>query len=139
MQLFWIRILFLVSAIYDFVLGAAFIGWGPSLYRQFDVPAPQHFGYVHFCCLMLMIFGLMFLAVSVRPHANRNLIPFGVLLKAAYIGVTGYYWLNGDIPWVFKPFLFIDAAMLVGFLWSYVRLGQPEAKAEYAREVRVKK
>ena len=119
----WIRILFFVSAIYDFVLGAAFMFRGNQLFEQYAVPLPNHWGYVHFCCLMLMIFGLMFLAVAVRPLANRNLIPYGILLKAAYVGGTGYYWINGGIPGVFKPFLFVDAAMLAGFVWAYFALG----------------
>ena len=119
MSKLWIRILFLVSAVYDFGLGAAFLVSGPQLFKQFDVPVPNHWGYIHFCCLLLMIFGLMFLAVAIRPRTNRNLIPFGMLLKVGYIGGAGYYWLNGGIPMVFKPFLFIDAAMLAGVFVAY--------------------
>ena len=119
MSQLWIRLLFMVSAAYDFVLGAAFLVSGPQLFDRFDVAAPDHWGYIHFCCLLLMIFGLMFLAVAVRPRANRNLIPFGMLLKIAYVGGAGYYWLNGGIPFVFKPFMFIDAVMLAGFVWAY--------------------
>ena len=115
----WIRIVFLVSAVYDFVLGTAFLVSGPQLFEKFHVPVPDHWGYIHFCCLMLMIFGLMFLAVAIRPRANRNLIPYGILLKFAYVGGAGYYWVNGGIPWVFKPFLFIDAAMMAAFVWAY--------------------
>ncbi len=124
MSQLWIRILFLVCAIYDFLLGIVFLASGKSLFARFDVPAPSHMGYVHFCCLMLMIFGLMFLAIAMRPSANRNLIVYGVLLKCAYVGVASYYWINGGIPWVFKPFVFIDAAMLAGLVWAYVALGQ---------------
>lgn len=115
----WIRILFLVSALYDFVLGIAFLVSGPQIFERFNVPEPDHWGYIHFSCLMLMIFGLMFLAVAIRPRANRNLIPFGMLLKISYVAAAGYYWLNGGIPGVFKPFAFIDAAMLAGFAWAY--------------------
>ena len=114
-----IKILFWISALYDFVIGAAFLFMGSTLFEQFEVPPPSHFGYIHFCCLMLMIFGCMFAMVAINPHTNRNLIPFGVLLKAAYVGVVGYYWFNGGVPWVFQPFLFIDAVMLIGFIWAY--------------------
>lgn len=119
----WIRLLFLVSALYDFLLGAAFLTSGPQVFERYSVPVPNHWGYIHFCCLMLVIFGLMFLMVAIRPVANRNLIPFGVLLKAAYVGTTGYYWVNGGIPWIFKPFTIVDAVMLVGFVWAYFSLG----------------
>ncbi len=118
----WIRILFWISAGYDFALGLAFIVSGPQLFERFNVPLPVHWGYIHFCCLMLMIFGIMFVAIAMRPRANRNLIPYGMLLKAAYVGSTGYYWLNGGIPWVFKPFLIIDAVMFVLFAVAFVTL-----------------
>ena len=128
MTMIWIRILFLVSAAYDFVLGTAFLFTGPELFEQYNVPLPNHWGYIHFACLMLMIFGLMFLMVAIRPKANRNLIPYGILLKCAYIGVTGYYWINGGIPWIFQPFLIIDAVMLVAFAWAYFALGSKQNK-----------
>lgn len=128
MSLIWIRILFLVSAVYDFVLGTAFLVSGPQLFEKFGVPSPAHWGYIHFCCLMLMIFGLMFLTIAIRPRASRGLIPFGVLLKASYVGVTGYYWLNGGIPWIFQPFLFADAVMLIAFVWAFFLLGSSSQK-----------
>jgi hypothetical protein len=125
MSQLWIRLLFVVCAAYDFCLGLAFLVSGPQLFEQYKVPAPNHWGYIHFCCLMLMIFGLMFLAVAIRPRANRNLIPYGALLKLSYVAVTGYYWFSEGIPWVFKPFLFMDAAMLAGLVWAWLTLGRP--------------
>ena len=122
MNRLWIRVLFLICAAYDFLIGMAFLTSGPALFDQYNVPPPNHWGYIWFCCLMLMIFGLMFLAVAIRPVANRNLIPYGMLLKLAYVGITGYFWITEGIPWVFKPFLFIDAAMLAGFVWAFVTL-----------------
>ncbi len=65
----------------------------------------------------------MFLAVAYAPVANRNLFPFGVLLKLSYVVVVVYYWVqSGDVPMLFKPFAAIDAVMLVLFLLAYGRL-----------------
>jgi hypothetical protein len=61
----------------------------------------------------------MFLAVAARPRANRNLIPFGVLLKLSYAGLVGYYWATASVPFLFVPFAVIDAIMLVLFLVAY--------------------
>ena len=113
------RILFVIAALFDFILGVAFLRFGPQIFEQYNIPIPSHWGYIHFSCLLLMIFGLMFITIAIRPHQNRNLIPFGVLLKAAYIGVSGYYWIFGGIPDAFKPFLFVDAAMLLAFMWAF--------------------
>ena len=132
MNIKMIRILFLISALYDFVLGTAFLLSGPQLFATFNVPLPAHWGYIHFCCLLLMIFGMMFLAIAYRPRSNRNLIPFGVLLKAAYVGVTGYYWINGGVPTVFLPFTIIDLAMLFAFVWAYFSLGSSREKTATA-------
>ncbi len=124
------KLLFWISALYDFVIGAAFLFAGTTLFENFQIPTPDHWGYIHFCCLMLMIFGCMFATVASNPVSHRNLIPFGILLKASYIGVVSYYWLNGGVPWVFQPFLFIDAVMLVAFVWAYFSLRPGQANTE---------
>ena len=53
------------------------------------------------------------------PVANRNLIPYGMLLKLSYTGLVTYYWVTTDCPLLFKPFAIIDAAMFVLFLLAY--------------------
>ena len=120
MGLTLIRILFLFAALYDFILGLGFLFFGPQIFERYNITAPNHWAFINFCCLLLMIFGLMFMMVAIRPQSNRNLIPFGVLLKAAYIGVAGYYWSVGGIPDAFKPFIFVDAVMLLAFVWAYL-------------------
>ena len=121
MSLSLVRLLFAVAGLYDFIIGAAFLGFGPQLFEAAGVPPPNHWGYIQFAALMLVIFGTMFFAIAFDPVANRNLMPFGVMLKAAYSGIVAYYWLTSDLPWLFKPFAIIDAAMLVLFLAAYAR------------------
>ena len=114
-----IRILFLVAGLYDFIIGLAFLLFGVALFNQTGVPLPSHWGYIQFASLMLLIFGVMFLAVSFNPVANRNLIPYGVMLKISYSGLVGYYWITSGCPMLFKPFFFIDLLMLAGFVMAY--------------------
>lgn len=121
----WIRILFAVTGAYDLILGAAFLVAAPALFETAGVPAPLHWGYVHFICCLLIIFGLMFFAVAAQPAANRNLIPFGILLKLSYVAVVTYYWAQQDVPYMFKPFVAIDAVMLVLFAIAYRQLTRP--------------
>ena len=61
----------------------------------------------------------MFFAVAYDPVGNRNLIPFGVLLKLSYTGLVAYYWVTTGCPLLFQPFAVIDAVMLVLFLLAY--------------------
>ena len=82
----------------------------------------QSFGYVQFPSALLIVFALMFLAVAAAPRRNRNLIPYGVLLKVSYCAVAFYYWFTIDVPSIWKPFAVIDLAMAVLFIWAYMAL-----------------
>ncbi len=117
-----VRAVFFVGALYDLGLGIAFLVAGPALYDALGVPPPSHWAYVHFPALLLAVFGLMFLAVAVRPRANRNLIPYGMLLKASYSGVVFAYWFGSGIADLFKPFAVLDLVWLLLFAWAYVSL-----------------
>jgi len=120
----WIRVLFGIAGAYDFLLGLAFLGYGPSLFEAAGVPPPNHWGYLQFASLLLMTFGVMFFAVAASPKANRNLIPYGILLKLSYTAVVAYHWAVSDVPLLFKPFAIIDAVMLVLFAVAYGELGR---------------
>ena len=117
-----IRLLFLIAGVYDFVIGLTFLFFGSPLFESAGVPQPNHWAYIQFGSLMLMIFGAMLLAIAASPHANRNLIPYGILLKLSYTALCGYYWITTDCPTLFKPFAVIDAVMLVLFYLAYRKL-----------------
>lgn len=127
MNLLWIRWLFVLSGNYDLMIGLVFLCWGPGLFDAAGVPQPNHWSYLQFASLLLMTFGVMFFAVAVSPGANRNLIPFGMLLKLSYISVAGYYWAVTDVPVMFKPFAIIDLIMLILFCVAYRQLGERRA------------
>ena len=116
--------LFLVAALYDGLLGLAFLVAADRIFQSAQVTPPNHFGYVQFPGAILMVFGIMFAAIALRPRENRNLIPYGILLKVCYCGVAGYHWLVGGIPFLWKPFVVIDLIFLVLFALAYRALGQ---------------
>jgi hypothetical protein len=120
--------LFVISGLYDFAIGLTFLFFGVRLFDAAGVPQPNHWGYIQFGSLMLMIFGLMFFSVARNPVANRNLIPYGILLKLCYSALAGYYWATTDCPTLFKPFVVIDALMLILFWMAYNSLA-PDSKA----------
>lgn len=113
-----IRVLFAVAALYDGLLGIAFLAAAPALFAWFGVTPPNHFGYVHFPAALLIVFALMFWTISVDPAANRDLIRYGVLLKVSYCSVVFYHWFTGGIPFIWKPFAIADLGFLVLFLWA---------------------
>jgi len=119
MTLSTVRLLFAVAGLYDFLIGLVFLFFGPQLFEATGVPPPNHWAYIQFGSLLLIIFGIMFFAVAHDPVANRNLMPFGMLLKLSYAGLVAYYWVTTDCPMLFKPFALIDAVMFVLFLLAY--------------------
>jgi hypothetical protein len=129
-----VSLLFVIAALWDGLLGVAFLVAASALYRWFDVTPPNHFGYVHFPAALLIVFGLMFAVIAKNPVANRNLIPFGMLLKVSFCGVVFYHWISAGLPNMWKPFAFVDLAFLVLFIWAYAALGRTTADERYARQ-----
>jgi hypothetical protein len=122
MTLTLIRLLFVIAGLYDLLIGLAFLGFGRQIFEAGGVPQPNTWAYIQFGALMLVNFGIMFLAVAYAPQANRNLIPYGMLLKLAYTGLVVYYAFLQDVPMLFKPFAVIDATMFVLFSLAYLWL-----------------
>jgi hypothetical protein len=117
-----ISVLFAVGALYDGVLGLIALFAGGQLFRWFGVTPPNHPGYVQFPGALLIVFALMFVAVARNPVKNRDLIPYGMLLKVSYCGVICFHWFTAGIPDMWKPFAIMDAAFLALFVWAYARL-----------------
>lgn len=111
--------LFVIAALYDGVLGIVFLVAGQAVFSWHNVTPPNHFGYVQFPGALLIIFALMFLAVARNPVVNRNLIPYGIMLKISYCGVVFSYWFRTGLPDMWKPFAVFDLVFLALFVWAY--------------------
>lgn len=129
MSLARIRLLFLIAGLYDVLISLTFLAFGGPLLDRAGIPQPNHWGYLQFAALELLIFGSMLLAVGRDPIRNGNLIVYGLMLKMSYVGLVGYYWARGDCPLLFQPFAVIDAAMFVLFLRAYSRLRSRDAQS----------
>ncbi|MFV1968793.1 MAG: hypothetical protein ACC628_25530 [Pirellulaceae bacterium] len=119
-----VRLLFVVAALYDGILGLAFLFGAEAVFERFNVPPPNHFGYVHFPACLLVVFGIMFLTIAAAPVRNRNLILYGVLLKVSYCSVVFYHWTTAGIPGMWKPFAFCDLLFIALFVAAFFRLFQ---------------
>jgi hypothetical protein len=119
--------LFFVAALYDGLLGLAFLVAADWIFRTAQVTPPNHVGYVQFPGAILVVFAIMFAAIARRPRENRGLIPYGMLLKVSYCGVAAYHWLAAGIPALWKPFVVIDLVFLILFLLAYRSLGRAQA------------
>ena len=115
-------ILFSLAAVYDGVLGLAFLLAPSMIFQRLEVTPPNHFGYVQFPALLLLIFAWMFASVAYAPDKNINLISYGIALKVAYCSIVFYYWFTVEIPYVWKPFAIMDFGWIILFAIAFVAL-----------------
>lgn len=113
------RTVFSIAALYDGLLGGSFLVAGERLFAAYNVTPPNHWGYIQFPAALLLVFALMFVAIARRPWQNRNLIPYGMLLKVAYCSVIGWHWWHGNIPGMWVPFAAIDFVFLILFIAAW--------------------
>ena len=118
----WIKPLFIIAGLYDGILGVLFLIVPTQLFKVANVPPPNHIGYVQFPAFLLIIFAIMFFNIAKDPLANKNLIPYGILLKFSYCSVVFSYWFMGNIPVIWVPFAFFDLAFLIVFFIAYSTL-----------------
>ena len=119
-----ISVLFYAAAAYDGILGAVFLVAPLAIFNWYQVTPPNHVGYVQFPALLLILFAVMFVRIAAQPIRNRNLMPYGIGLKAAYSVVVFKYWFTTGIPSMWKPFAVIDTVTALLFLWAYAVVKQ---------------
>ena len=107
-----IKKLFVIAALYDFILGVIFLVAWKQLYNDFGVTLPNHAGYVQFGAALVAIFGIGFWFVAQNPERNRDIIKMGILLKIAYSGVVLGHYFFGLVPGVWMPFAWCDLIFL---------------------------
>ena len=120
--------LFMAAALYEGLLGVAFLFGSGAVFQWFGVTPPNHMGYVQFPAALLVVFAIMFAVIAANPAGNRNLIPYGILLKASYCGVVSFHWLTTGIPGMWKPFCLFDFCFLLAFAWAWAALRKDEMR-----------
>lgn len=119
--------LFAIAAFYDGLLGVVFLLASSAVFKWFKVAPPNHPGYIQFPAAILIIFAIMFISVSLDPYRNRNLIPYGILLKVSYCGVIFYHWFSTGLSYMWKPFAIFDFIFIILFIWTWIALGKKKA------------
>ena len=123
MNVKWIKSLFIFAALYEGLLGVAFLFFAQDIFSAFGVVPPNHLAYVEFPALLLLIFAAMFVRIAYDPMKNRELILYGIGLKAAYCGTAFWYQATQGIPSMWIPWAWSDLALLVLFAlaWRSIR------------------
>lgn len=112
----WTKWLFYVAALYDGLLGLAFLFFWRDIFQRFQVTPPNHGGYVQFPALLLIIFSALFLQIARNPAANRDLIAYGIALKIAYSGIVFWYAQTTGVPTMWLYPAWTDLVFLILFI-----------------------
>jgi len=120
----WIKPFFLIAALYDGVLGLAFIIAPAEIFAMYVVEPPNHMAFVQFPAFLLIIFAFMFYRIATDPVRNRELILYGCGLKIAYCSLVLVYDLTTGISSMWIPWAWADLAFLVLFVISWRFLGR---------------
>jgi hypothetical protein len=89
-----IRALFVAAGLYDGILGLAFVFFPAAIFAHYGVTPPNHYAYVQFPALLLIVFAAMFFRIATDPVRHRELILYGCGLKAAYCGLASWHRLH---------------------------------------------
>lgn len=129
MTFLWIRIILILCGAFDGMVGVVFFTAPAAMFRYFSVTPPNHYGYVQFPSLLLLIFAVIFFRAAADPVARRDTILYGVALKASYSGLVFWYQAHGGVPLLWIPWAWADAACLVLLLLGWFALRTKPAMA----------
>ena len=123
------RAFFLVAALYDLILGAAFfVLYGP-LFDMLGIALPNNISYIHLTAAFVFVQGLGYWFVYQDPPGNRGIVKVGVPYKFAFSALGFYYLAIGELlhP-VFLVFSVLDLLFLIGFVLFLRQVSGPEAR-----------
>jgi hypothetical protein len=119
------RNFFLIAAIYDIVLGAAFfVLYGP-LFDALGIALPNNTSYIHLTAAFVVVQGLGYWIVAQDPDGNRGIVKMGVAYKFAFAALALWYAVIGQLlhP-AFGLFGLLDVLFLIGFV-MFLREDRP--------------
>ena len=120
-----VKMVFLVGALYDLILGAVFALFFKTVYALFGTELPNHAGYIQLAAAYIFIFGIGFYFVYRDPHRNRAIIALGILMKLAFCVVVFGHLLVDTIPSFYIPVAVLDVVFLALFLAAYKAVREP--------------
>jgi hypothetical protein len=108
---------FLVAALYDLILGAVFFILYGTVYDLLDIALPNNTSYIHLSAGFVFVQGVGYWFVYRNMFRNIDLVRLGVIYKAVYSLVAGYYLAIGQLPdAIFAWFAIFDVLFLIGFV-----------------------
>ncbi len=111
------RNLFLIAALYDFVLGIAFFFFLPFFFEEiYGIDAPIYPSFYQGGAAFVFVMGVGFYFVYRNMYRNVDIVKIGIIFKSVYTALAFYYVFIENMPWVFSIFGFLDIVFIVFFV-----------------------
>jgi len=111
------RNLFLIAALYDFVLGFAFFFLLPFFFEEiYNIAAPIYPSFYQGGAAFVFVMGVGFYFVYLNMYRNVDIVKIGIVFKSFYTALAFYYVFIENMPWIFSIFGFLDIIFIVFFV-----------------------
>jgi len=123
------RNLFLVAALYDFVLGFFFFLFWPFIFDHIlKIPYPNYLAFYQAAAAFIFNMGIGFYFVYRNMYRNIDIVKVGIAFKLFYTGLAFFYVYVEKMPWILAFFGFLDLIFVVFFVF-FLRAIRREVKA----------
>ena len=112
------RILFLIAALYDFILGFVFFAFLRFFFEDiFKLPLPNYPAFFQAAAAFVFVMGVGFYFVYRNMYRNIDIVKVGITFKLVYAGLAFYHVFLQGMPWIFSVFGFLDLIFIVFFVF----------------------
>lgn len=112
------RILFLIAALYDFILGFVFFAFMRFFLEDiFKLPLPNYPAFFQAAAAFVFVMGIGFYFVYRNMYRNIDIVKVGIVFKLVYTGLAFYHVFFKGMPWIFSVFGFLDLIFIVFFIF----------------------
>jgi hypothetical protein len=123
------RNLFLVAALYDFVLGFFFFLFWPFIFDHIlKIPYPNYLAFYQAAAAFIFNMGIGFYFVYRNMYRNIDIVKVGIYFKLFYTGLAFFYVFVEKMPWILALFGFLDLIFIVFFV-LFLRAVRKEVQA----------
>ncbi len=111
------RILFLIAALYDFILGFVFlVFWQPIFDDILKLQHPNYLAFYQAAAAFVFNMGIGFYFVYRNMYRNVDIVKLGIVFKIFYSAIAFYWVIAEGMPGIFAAFGFADLAFIAFFI-----------------------
>jgi hypothetical protein len=110
--------LFLIAALYDFILGLIFfVFWRFIFDRILKIPYPNYPAFYQAAAAFIFTMGLGLYFVYRNLYRNIDIVKVAIVFKLFYSGLAFYYVIVENMSWIFSVFGILDLIFVVLFIF----------------------